>query len=86
MSLFRTTSDEYFARPEALAPFSGAPVDLALLDGTHLVEFALRDFIHVERASRASGVVVVNRIFPGTTGDAARTGSGPRCCGSTART
>lgn len=81
VSLFRTTSDEYFARPEALSSFSGAPVDLAFVDGMHLVEFALRDFIHVEHASRASGVVVFNHIFPGTTEDAARTGSGPAWTG-----
>ena len=77
VSLFRTTSDEYFARPEPLAPFSGAPVDLAFLDGRPLIEFALRDFIHVERASRPSSVVVVNGVFPRTAEAAARSGSGP---------
>lgn len=77
VTLFRTTSDEYFARPEPLAPFSGAPVDLAFLDGMHLVEFALRDFIHVERASRPSSVVVFDGVFPSTTEDAARNGGAP---------
>lgn len=77
VSLFRTTSDEYFARPEPLAPFSGAPVDLTFLDGMPLLEFALRDFIHVERASRPSSVIVVNHIFPAEAERAARTGSGP---------
>lgn len=77
VTLFRTTSDYYFARPEPLAPFSGAPVDLALIDGRPLVEFVLRDFIHVEHASRPSSVIVVDGVFPRAAEEAARKGSGP---------
>src|SRR5689334_21028220 len=39
LALFRTVSDEYFTRPEPLAPFGGRPVDLAFVDGLHLFEF-----------------------------------------------
>lgn len=77
VTLFRTTSDEYFAQAEPLAPFSGAPVDLAFLDGRHLFEFALRDFVHVERASRPSSVIVVDGIFPRTADEASRGESTP---------
>ncbi len=31
--LFRTTSDEYFSRPDPLAPTGGRPFDLAFIDG-----------------------------------------------------
>src|SRR3954453_628865 len=72
VSLFRTTSDEYFARPEPLAPFHGAPADLAFIDGLHLFEFALRDFINVERCSSPSSVVVFDDIFPRKIDEAAR--------------
>lgn len=72
VSLFRTTSDEYFARPEPLAPFSGTPVDLAFIDGMHLLEFAFRDFINVERVSRPSSVIVFDDVFPRTVVEAAR--------------
>ena len=33
VALFRTISDEYFSRPEPLAPFDGRAVDLAFIDG-----------------------------------------------------
>jgi hypothetical protein len=64
VSLFEQTSDEYFARDDALAPFNGRPPSLALIDGMHLVEYVLRDFINVERHSRWSTVVVIDDVLP----------------------
>ncbi|MGH8894419.1 MAG: class I SAM-dependent methyltransferase [Actinomycetes bacterium] len=72
VSLFRTISDEYFSRPEPLAPFGGRPVDLAFIDGLHLFEFALRDFVNVERHAAPSSVVVFDDVFPRTVDEAAR--------------
>lgn len=72
VSLFRTTSDEYFAQPEPLAPFSGTPVDLAFIDGMHLFEYAFRDFINVEQVSRPGSVIVFDDVFPRTVVEAAR--------------
>src|SRR5438445_13268266 len=46
LTLFRTTSDEYFARPDPLAPTGGKPFDLAFIDGLPLFEFALPHFIN----------------------------------------
>lgn len=57
--LFRTTSDEYFARRDPLAPVGGQSFDLSFIDGLHLFEFALRDFIYAERHSRPQGLVGV---------------------------
>ena len=42
--LFNTTSDSFFAQDD-VAQTLGAPIDLAFIDGLHLVEFALRDFM-----------------------------------------
>ncbi|MFL6239997.1 MAG: class I SAM-dependent methyltransferase [Actinomycetes bacterium] len=70
--LYRTTSDEYFERPDALAPLEGRPVDLAFIDGMHLFEFALRDFINVERHSAPWTVVVFDDMFPRRVDEAAR--------------
>jgi methyltransferase family protein len=70
--LFRTTSDEYFSRPEPLAPVGGLPFDLAFIDGMHLFEFALRDFIHAERHSSADGVIIFDDVLPRTADEAAR--------------
>ena len=51
VKLLRETSDEYFARPKPLKPLGGMRPDMAFIDGMHLAEFALRDFIGVERLS-----------------------------------
>ncbi len=51
------TSDEFFA--ESGAPGERlAPIDLAFIDGMHLSEYALRDFMNVERHSRPDGMTV----------------------------
>lgn len=44
-TLETTTSDAYFERPDALAPFEGRPIDFAFIDGMHLVDFVLRDLV-----------------------------------------
>jgi hypothetical protein len=72
LTLARTTSDEYFARPEPLAPLGGLPPDLAFIDGMHLFEFALRDFINVERNARWSSVMVFDDVLPRQVDHAAR--------------
>lgn len=72
VALFRTTSDEYFARPEPLAPTGGQPFDLAFIDGMHLFEFALRDFIHAEQHASARGVIVFDDVLPRSIDEAAR--------------
>ncbi len=58
------------------APFAhfrgGTTLDLAFIDGMHLFEFALRDFMNVERLSRWSSVIVIDDIFPRNVDEAAR--------------
>src|SRR4051794_35284822 len=63
-ALFRETSDAYFARENPRAPFDGEPISFAFIDGMHLVEFALRDFMNVERHAHWSSVVVFDDILP----------------------
>jgi hypothetical protein len=72
VALFRTLSDEYFSRPDPLAPTDGVPFDLSFVDGLHLFEFALRDFIVAERYSSASGVVILDDVLPRTVDESAR--------------
>lgn len=72
IALFRTSSDEYFSRPEPLAPTGGRPFDLAFIDGLHLIEFALRDFINTERVSTSRSVIVFDDILPRSVAEAAR--------------
>ena len=64
VALFRTTSDEFFARADPTAPLGGRPAALSFIDGMHLFEFELRDFINVERHSDWSSVVVFDDVLP----------------------
>ena len=72
VTLLRETSDEYFGRERPLEPLGGRPVDLAFIDGMHLAEFALRDFMGVERLSRWTGVAVLDDVLPRDAEEASR--------------
>jgi hypothetical protein len=72
VSLFRTSSDEFFTRPEPLWATGGLRFDLSFIDGMHLFEFALRDFINAERHSTARGLIVFDDVLPRNVDEAAR--------------
>ncbi|HET9780088.1 MAG TPA: class I SAM-dependent methyltransferase [Propionibacteriaceae bacterium] len=72
VQLVRATSDDFFAGDEPLAHFAGVPVDLAFIDGMHLSEFALRDFINIEPLMADTGVVVFDDVLPRNGLEAAR--------------
>jgi hypothetical protein len=57
------TSDEFF-RTRDVAATLGGPVDLAFIDGMHLAEFALRDFMNIEAVATRSSVVLVDDVLP----------------------
>ena len=57
--LYRTTSDNYFATTKYIGR-----IDLAFIDGEHLAEFALRDFINVAGYSGPGTVVVFDDVLP----------------------
>jgi hypothetical protein len=71
-ALFRETSDDYFKRPDPLDPLGDRPVALSFIDGMHLIEYALRDFINVERHAAWSSVVVFDDMLPRDFDEAAR--------------
>jgi Methyltransferase domain/Glycosyl transferase family 2 len=53
------TSDEFFAGlPSGITP------DLCFIDGMHLFECALRDFMNFERCAAPGAVAVIDDIFP----------------------
>jgi SAM-dependent methyltransferase len=57
-----TTSDAFF---DSVAPrFLRRPPALAFIDGLHLFENVLRDFINVERHAASATLVVVDDCFP----------------------
>lgn len=61
--LFRMPSDRFFEKynPEALL---GGKIDLAFLDGMHLFEFLLRDFINTEKYCRRNSVIALHDCIP----------------------
>lgn len=61
--LVRATSDHFFAQ-QALS-FIKEPIELAFIDGMHLFEYALRDFINVEKYTARHALVVIDDILPG---------------------
>jgi hypothetical protein len=64
VALFRTTSDDFFAHPEPTAPLGDGAAALSFIDGMHLFEFVLRDFVNVERHSEWWSVVVFDDVLP----------------------
>lgn len=70
--LMRTSSDEFFADASAVEHFAGTPLDFAFIDGMHLSEFALRDFINLEKLMTPAGVIVFDDMLPRNSLEAAR--------------
>ena len=62
--LFKETSDDFFAQHDVRAELDGLPVDLAFIDGMHHFEFALRDFMNVERCCSPDSTIVLDDCFP----------------------
>ncbi|MCE7798385.1 methyltransferase domain-containing protein [Sphingobium sufflavum] len=60
--IFAQTSDAFF--DEAATTAIQAPIDFAFIDGLHLFEAALRDFMHVEQYAAPGVLVAVDDILP----------------------
>lgn len=60
------TSDAYFEGSEP------DHVDLAFIDGMHLAEYALRDYINIERVATGKTVIVFDDVLPRNQEEAAR--------------
>jgi tetratricopeptide (TPR) repeat protein len=58
------TSDAYFAAIGAGEIASPAPIGLAFIDGLHLFEQVLRDFINTEKLCQRDGVIVLHDMLP----------------------
>jgi tetratricopeptide (TPR) repeat protein len=58
------TSDDFFARRDVRALLGGLPVELAFIDGMHHFEYALRDFMNLERLCSPESTILVHDCFP----------------------
>ncbi len=61
--VFRETSDHFFETHDVRAELGG-PVEFAFIDGMHLFEYALRDFINLERLCTPDSTIVVHDCYP----------------------
>lgn len=62
--VFHETSDAFFAAHDPTQLLGEARLELAFIDGMHLFEYALRDFINVEAWSRPEGTIVLHDCLP----------------------
>lgn len=76
-AVFTSTSDDFFRDLDTIT--LGGPrtaalqyLDLAFIDGMHLFEYALRDFMNVERYANPRTVIVLDDVLPRNQEEAAR--------------
>jgi hypothetical protein len=72
VQMVKATSDDFFARENPIARFPEGVIDFAFIDGLHIFEFALRDFMNTERLSAPSSVIIFDDMLPRTVEEAAR--------------
>lgn len=63
--LYQTTSDRFFEENDLYEIMDG-PVEMAFLDGMHLFEFLLRDFINTEAHCKENSVIAMHDCLPPT--------------------
>lgn len=62
--IFAETSDAFFARRGPDALLGGQPLGLAFIDGLHLFDQALRDFINLEAYCGPQSVILIHDTLP----------------------
>jgi hypothetical protein len=72
LKLVKATSDDFFAQDNPIARFPEGLIDFTFIDGLHIFEYALRDFMNAERLSGPSSVIVLDDMLPRTVAEAAR--------------
>ena len=63
-SIRASTSDDYFAGLEVSADLEGLPIDLAFIDGMHQFEYALRDFVNIEKHCSPESTILIHDCYP----------------------
>jgi hypothetical protein len=72
LQLVKATSDDFFARENAIARFPEGVIDFAFIDGLHIFEFALRDFMNTEKLAGPNSVIIFDDMLPRSVPEAAR--------------
>ncbi|MEM9667536.1 MAG: class I SAM-dependent methyltransferase [Pseudomonadota bacterium] len=64
VSLYKMISDDFFAQTPRSDIFSGSAIDFGFIDGYHNFDFALRDFINLEKLTHSRSVIVFDDVLP----------------------
>ncbi len=64
LQLFPIPSDELFLNFDVVALLQAPTFSLAFIDGLHLFEQALRDFIHLERLADRNSIIMIHDSLP----------------------
>lgn len=62
--IFRIPSDQFFSNNKRNKVLFEKGIDLSFIDGMHLAEYVLRDFINVERWANENAAIVIDDVFP----------------------
>lgn len=63
-TLFPLTSDDFFRQYDLRVVMKQETFDLAFIDGMHLFEQALKDFINLEKYARKDSVILIHDCLP----------------------
>ncbi|NNE56513.1 MAG: glycosyltransferase [Hellea sp.] len=62
--LFKEKSDNFFKQKKRAQRLMGDGIDLAFIDGMHLAEYVVRDFINVEKYCKPGSVIMFDDVLP----------------------
>jgi hypothetical protein len=62
--IFAETSDDFFAHRNVPELLRGEPLSIGFIDGSHLFEQALRDFMHLEKYCGPNSVIMFHDTVP----------------------
>ena len=62
--VFSQTSDDFFEHCDVISELGDRTLDLAFIDGLHHIEFALRDFINVEKYCSTESIILIHDVYP----------------------
>ncbi len=62
--LFKEKSDDFFKVKDRAKTLFKTPLDMSFIDGMHLAEFVLRDFINVEKYAHKGSIIMFDDVLP----------------------
>lgn len=65
IKMYFETSDAFFKRKNVSEILNNKKIDLAFIDGMHLFEYVLRDFINIEKLSHRKTIIAIHDCIPG---------------------